>query len=234
MARREYSSLGITMKRSSTWCLLRFGGTDEPTSGLDSQTAWSICVLLRKLVDQGQAILCTIHQPSAQIFEMFDRLLLLSCQGQTLYFGDIGTHATSVINYFEAKGATKFPGAPANPAEWMLEVTNGDSFDHVSGKCISSAQGHQSTSQRSGATKEKNVDEIESPGVPGHENEYAVSLPRQLFLVTKQICIEYWRDPSYMYSKMALCTGLVSKHIGPGCSSSQGPYIPLASLPLQP
>lgn len=37
---------------------------DEPTSGLDSQTAWSICQLMRKLANNGQAILCTIHQPS--------------------------------------------------------------------------------------------------------------------------------------------------------------------------
>ena len=52
------------------WCRVgskaqTFGVLDEPTSGLDSQTAWSICKLIRKLADNGQAILCTIHQPSA-------------------------------------------------------------------------------------------------------------------------------------------------------------------------
>jgi ABC-type multidrug transport system ATPase subunit len=55
---------------------------DEPTSGLDSQTAWSICALLRKLADNGQAILCTIHQPSAILFQEFDRLLFLSSGGR--------------------------------------------------------------------------------------------------------------------------------------------------------
>lgn len=44
---------------------------DEPTSGLDSQTAWSIITLIRKLSDNGQAILCTIHQPSAQVLPVF-------------------------------------------------------------------------------------------------------------------------------------------------------------------
>lgn len=46
---------------------------DEPTSGLDGQSAWNLVRFLRKLADQGQAILCTIHQPSSLLFESFDR-----------------------------------------------------------------------------------------------------------------------------------------------------------------
>lgn len=56
---------------------------DEPTSGLDSQTAWSICVLMRKLADNGQAVLSTIHQPSAILLQEFDRLLFLAPGGKT-------------------------------------------------------------------------------------------------------------------------------------------------------
>jgi ATP-binding cassette subfamily G (WHITE) protein 2 (PDR) len=60
---------------------------DEPTSGLDSQTSWSIVDLLTKLSKSGQAVLCTIHQPSAILFQRFDRLLLLAkgkCQCPSL------------------------------------------------------------------------------------------------------------------------------------------------------
>lgn len=60
---------------------------DEPTSGLDSQTSWAICDLIEILVNSGQAVLCTIHQPSAMLFQRFDRLLLLQPGGKTLYFG---------------------------------------------------------------------------------------------------------------------------------------------------
>jgi ATP-binding cassette, subfamily G (WHITE), member 2, PDR len=155
-------------------------GLGEPTSGLDSQTAWSICVLLRKLVDHGQAVLCTIHQPSAQIFEMLDRLLLISRQGQTLYFGEIGPHATSVIHYFEETGALAFLGTSINPAEWILEVTHGFDFDQLSTKCIESVQRQQSASQLFGSTSEKNGDAVESSSVQTIENEYAAPLPQQL------------------------------------------------------
>ncbi|KAF9000471.1 ABC transporter CDR4 [Cyathus striatus] len=94
---------------------------DEPTSGLDSQTAWSICALLRKLANNGQAILCTIHQPSALLFQSFDRLLLLQKGGQTVYYGDIGENSRTLIDYFERQGADACP-PDANPAEWMLSV----------------------------------------------------------------------------------------------------------------
>jgi ATP-binding cassette subfamily G (WHITE) protein 2 (PDR) len=60
---------------------------DEPTSGLDSQTSWSIVDLLTKLSKSGQAVLCTIHQPSAILFQRFDRLILLAkgkCQCPSL------------------------------------------------------------------------------------------------------------------------------------------------------
>jgi len=60
---------------------------DEPTSGLDSQTSWAILDLLEKLSNAGQSILCTIHQPSAVLFQRFDRLLLLAKGGRPIYFG---------------------------------------------------------------------------------------------------------------------------------------------------
>ena len=93
---------------------------DEPTSGLDSQTAWSICTLLRKLANNGQAILCTIHQPSSLLFECFDRLLLLERGGYTVYFGEIGADSHVLRNYFSRHGA-ECP-ANVNPAEYMLDA----------------------------------------------------------------------------------------------------------------
>ena len=78
---------------------------DEPTSGLDSQSSWSIIAFLRKLADHGQAVLSTIHQPSALLFQQFDRLLFLAKGGKTVYFGEIGDQSRTMLDYFEANGA---------------------------------------------------------------------------------------------------------------------------------
>lgn len=89
---------------------------DEPTSGLDSQSSWAICAFLRKLADAGQAVLCTIHQPSAILFQEFDRLLFLAKGGKTVYFGEIGDDSRTLLDYFESNGARRCEDEE-NPAE---------------------------------------------------------------------------------------------------------------------
>lgn len=83
-------------------------------------SAWNLVRFLRKLADQGQAILCTIHQPSSLLFESFDRLLLLERGGETVYFGDIGSDSRVIREYFARQGAMCPPNV--NPAEYMLEA----------------------------------------------------------------------------------------------------------------
>ncbi|EEY22415.1 ABC transporter CDR4 [Verticillium alfalfae VaMs.102] len=68
---------------------------DEPTSGLDSQSAFSIVRFLRRLADAGQAIICTIHQPSSDLIEQFDMILALNRGGNTFYFGPVGENGGS-------------------------------------------------------------------------------------------------------------------------------------------
>lgn len=59
---------------------------DEPTSGLDSFMSASVMELMREMAKQGRTVICTIHQPSSQIFAKFDRLLLMA-EGEVAYLG---------------------------------------------------------------------------------------------------------------------------------------------------
>ena len=72
---------------------------DEPTSGLDSFMAMSLVESMRDLADKGKTIVCTIHQPSSEIFEMFDRLVLMA-EGRLAYIGSLTEAKTFFARYF--------------------------------------------------------------------------------------------------------------------------------------
>ncbi|CAE5957541.1 unnamed protein product [Arabidopsis arenosa] len=97
---------------------------DEPTSGLDARAAAIVMRAVRNTVDTGRTVVCTIHQPSIDIFEAFDELLLMKRGGHVIYSGPLGRNSHKVVEYFEA-----FPGVPKipekyNPATWMLEASS--------------------------------------------------------------------------------------------------------------
>lgn len=181
---------------------------DEPTSGLDSNTAWSICTLLRKLADHGQAILCTIHQPSGTLFEMFDRLLFLQ-DGRSIYFGEIGLHSRTVIGYFEQQNVRRCEAAE-NPANWLLDVTaHGPSTSQVIDWQDAWRTSQERTTVKHTAEKMKQQ-LMESVQETSRSGEYASSFIYQLYTITKRNFEHDWRTPSYLYSKLFLTLGAVS------------------------
>ncbi|XP_030440182.2 pleiotropic drug resistance protein 1-like isoform X2 [Syzygium oleosum] len=97
---------------------------DEPTSGLDARAAAIVMRTVRNTVDTGRTVVCTIHQPSIDIFEAFDELFLMKRGGQEIYVGPLGLHSSHLIKYFEGiQGVSKIKDG-YNPATWMLEVTS--------------------------------------------------------------------------------------------------------------
>jgi ATP-binding cassette subfamily G (WHITE) protein 2 (PDR) len=190
---------------------------DEPTSGLDSQTSWAICDLMEKLTNAGQAILCTIHQPSAMLFQRFDRLLFLQKGGQTVYYGEIGKNSSILTSYFERNGAPACP-KDANPAEWMLEVIGAAPGSHTdvdwwdtwrkspeyveTHKELDRFKNNGPSDLTRTATKEK--------AAKAGFAEFAAPFSVQMLEVQKRVFQQYWRTPSYIYSKFALCLFSVS------------------------
>ncbi|PYH97605.1 hypothetical protein BO71DRAFT_466441 [Aspergillus ellipticus CBS 707.79] len=177
---------------------------DEPTSGLDGQSAYNTVRFLRKLADVGQAVLVTIHQPSAQLFAEFDTLLLLAKGGKMVYFGDIGDNGQTVKDYFARYDAPCPSGT--NPAEHMIDV--------VSGALSQGRDWHQvwkDSPEHSAAVKELDniVSEAASkpPGTEDDGHEFAMPLWQQTLIVTKRSCVAVFRNTDYVNNKLALHVG---------------------------
>jgi ABC-type multidrug transport system ATPase subunit len=62
---------------------------DEPLSGLDSYAAWTVVQVLKDLAASGCAVLCTVHQPSSEIFETFNKMICLAPAGRVAYCGEV-------------------------------------------------------------------------------------------------------------------------------------------------
>ncbi|CAK7269047.1 ATP-binding cassette transporter snq2 [Sporothrix epigloea] len=208
---------------------------DEPTSGLDSQSAYNIIRFLRKLAAAGQAILCTIHQPNAALFEQFDRLLLLRAGGRCVYFGDIGHDADILRAYFKRNGACA--KETDNVAEFMLEAIGAGSAPRIGSRDWADLWAE---SPEFAAVKEdiERIKEsrLDASGVvdnltlqPAHasEKEYASPFHHQVRIVVHRTNVALFREASYQFSRLfnhvviALLTGLTYLNLDDSRSSLQ-------------
>ncbi|KAF9908837.1 hypothetical protein EC991_009356 [Linnemannia zychae] len=174
---------------------------DEPTSGLDAQASYNIMRFMRKLTDQGQAILCTIHQPSSQLFAFFDDLLLLAKGGRTVFFGELGHDSKDLINYFEKNGAPAC-SSDANPAEYILDVVNARhsnlDWPEIWNKSAEKDQllkDIKATRRPAGSAAATSANE----GL-----EYATDSSTQLKYVFRRMAKTYWRLPQYNFGRLFL------------------------------
>ncbi|KAL5782773.1 hypothetical protein ACOSP7_007802 [Xanthoceras sorbifolium] len=96
---------------------------DEPSSGLDARAAAIVMRAVKNVVSTGRTTVSTIHQPSIDVFEAFDELILMKTGGRIIYSGMLGHHSSKLIEYFEGISGVPKIKANYNPATWMLEVT---------------------------------------------------------------------------------------------------------------
>ncbi|XP_005401509.1 PREDICTED: ATP-binding cassette sub-family G member 2 [Chinchilla lanigera] len=112
---RKRTSIGMELITDPSILFL-----DEPTTGLDSSTANAVLLLLKRMSTQGRTIIFSIHQPRYSIFKLFDSLTLLAA-GKLMFHGP----AQEALDYFASAGYTCEPYN--NPADFFLDVINGDS-----------------------------------------------------------------------------------------------------------
>ncbi|KAL9400281.1 hypothetical protein Peur_009242 [Populus x canadensis] len=169
---------------------------DEPTSGLDARAAAIVMRAVRNTVDTGRTVVCTIHQPSIDIFDAFDELFLLKRGGEEIYVGPVGRHACHLIKYFEEiEGVPKIKDG-YNPATWMLEVTSA-AQEAVLNDNFTDIFKNSELYRRNKAL----IKELSAPP-PGSKDLYFPTRYSQSFFTQCMACLwkqhwSYWRNPPY-------------------------------------
>ncbi|CAM6058811.1 unnamed protein product [Sphagnum tenellum] len=169
---------------------------DEPTSGLDARAAAIVMRTVRNTVDTGRTVVCTIHQPSIDIFEAFDELLLMKRGGQVIYAGPLGVHSNLLIDYFQAIDGTPRIKEGYNPATWMLEVSTPAAEIRI-GQDFADIYRNSDLYQRTEAV----IKELSVPPPGSHDLEFPSKFSRS-FLTQLQATLwkqqlTYWRSPYY-------------------------------------
>ncbi|KAL0666525.1 hypothetical protein Bca4012_029229 [Brassica carinata] len=154
---------------------------DEPTTGLDARAAAIVMRAVKNVAETGRTIVCTIHQPSIDIFEAFDELVLLKTGGSMIYTGHLGQHSSHVIKYFESISGVAKIRDNYNPATWMLES------DEV-----------MSCFRRSNSELVKDLSKPDPGSTDLHfDRTFAQSWWEQFKSCLWKMSLSYWRSPSY-------------------------------------
>ncbi|CAN4114891.1 unnamed protein product [Withania somnifera] len=203
---------------------------DEPTSGLDSAASYHVMNRIIKIAQQDRrTIVASIHQPSCEVFELFDNLCLLS-YGKTIYFG-----SSSKANEFFAVNGFPCPYR-RNPSDHYLRTINKD-FDDIeegfgkniisSGKAIDtlvmsyeSSEACLNVTQRVLTISQKNGRLLENKGSQA-------GFITQCKVLTQRSFVNMYRDLGYywlrflIYLALCLCIGTVFHEIGSDYGSIQ-------------
>ncbi|KAH9780003.1 ABC transporter G family member 37 [Citrus sinensis] len=169
---------------------------DEPTSGLDARAAATVMRAVKNVVETGRTVVCTIHQPSIDIFEAFDDLVLMKNGGRIIYFGPLGQHSCKVIEYFECiPGVLKIKDN-YNPATWMLEVSS-NSMETQLGVDFAQIYRESTLYQEN----KELVKQLSSPSLGSKDLHFPTHFPQNGWEQFKACMwkhnLSYWRNPSY-------------------------------------
>ncbi|RHY28869.1 hypothetical protein DYB32_005642, partial [Aphanomyces invadans] len=176
---------------------------DEPTSGLDARSAITVMKGVQSIARTGRTVLCTIHQPSISIFELFDDLLLLQRGGYIAYYGELGKDSCKLLEYFASIPGTEEIRPQYNPATYMLEVI---------GAGIGRDTKDYSVEYKNSKLCEYNVEKALRLAEPSTEfvafstlnwTPMATSFGNQLKECVTKCLQTYWRSPQYNFVRLA-------------------------------
>ncbi|XP_055839144.1 ATP-binding cassette sub-family G member 1 [Episyrphus balteatus] len=184
---------------------------DEPTTGLDDLSSSQCISLLRRIAHSGRTIICTIHTPSAKLFDMFDKVYVLA-DGQCAYQGS----TQNIVPFMNSIGLS----CPLtyNPADFIIEVAGreygNDYYDKMvaaveNGKCSRWTPDFDYNNTTISDTHEqaKSMEEFEEEINPKLLKSKCSWL-LQFRLLLRRMLIQMWRDKSYIKLKFIVTIAL--------------------------
>nr|GEU37382.1 pleiotropic drug resistance protein 2-like [Tanacetum cinerariifolium] len=191
LSTEQWKRLTVAVELVANPCIIFM---DELTSGLDARAAAIVMGTDRNTVDTGRTVVCTIHQPSIDIFEAFDELLLMRRGGQVIYAGPLGHHSNQLVEYFQMlPGVTRIKDGQ-NPATWMLEVSS---------PTVEAQLGvYFATIYATSEIYRRNQELIKELSTPAPGSHYILQQRTQPFFTQCNACLwkqglSYWRHPQY-------------------------------------
>ncbi|CAB3255750.1 unnamed protein product [Arctia plantaginis] len=187
---------------------------DEPTTGLDIVAIRHLVVLLRLLSRQGRNIVCTIHQPSASLFALFDKIFVLA-RGMCCYQG-----VPQLLVPFMAEAGYVCP-TTHNPADFILEtlVIDAESTAQLSELCMNGklCRSLDRITARGGKKPILHSDEsvqrifVEHMSKEKIKMEYATSFWTQFCILSKRMFVQTTRNTTALWIQLAhhILSGLI-------------------------
>lgn len=208
---------------------------DEPTSGLDARAAAIVMRTVRNTVDTGRTVVCTIHQPSIEIFEAFDELLLMKRGGQVIYGGKLGEKSQTMIDYFQ-----RIPGIPPipngyNPATWMLEISTPAAEERMGEDFAVLYKNSEQFREVEASIKRLSIPPENSEPLK-FTTRYSQDAFSQFRICLWKQNLVYWRSPSYNAVRLffttmsALILGSIFWDVGSKRDSTQNLFVVMGAL----
>jgi ABC-type multidrug transport system ATPase subunit len=177
---------------------------DEPTTGLDSEASYQVVAKLSALAkSNNKTIVMTVHQPSGKVYQMFDRICLLSA-GEVVFCGKKG----QALEFFSSVGSP----VPAhyNPPDFFLRAINTDFMDNIEegrGRIqnwVEQFSKYDSQRQEKLRIERADIEVDENRKKLGHSNGFitqAMILTERAFLNARRNAFLYWLRV-IMFSKL--------------------------------
>ncbi|GFR44953.1 hypothetical protein Agub_g6261 [Astrephomene gubernaculifera] len=186
---------------------------DEPTSGLDAASAFYVMANIRTLAEHNRTVVTVIHQPSSEVYELFDKLCLLSA-GEVVYFGP----APDALKMFEDAG---LPCPPLrNPTDHFLHVINRDfKSDHGPDPEANIRKLIDVYNNRHGPRVEQALRELSKPGEEYRCSACNANPLYQALVLTRRMLTNNWRNIAVfwlrlgMYIMLCICIGTIYYHL---------------------